>query len=172
MERSSLESLFNALESAGSRYLVAGGLAVLAHGFVRVTLDVDLVLDLEPPHPRPALEAFRGLGLRPLVPVSLEEFADPGKRREWIHDKHARVLQLWSESHPTLRVDLFLELPFDFDSAYRRRFRAEIAPGVEVSFVALDDLLAMKRAAARPQDLADIDRLEKIRSESGTPGEE
>ncbi len=164
MERSSLEALFGALERAGARYLVAGGLAVLAHGFVRVTLDVDLVLDVEPPHPRPALDAFRELGLRPLVPVELEEFADAEKRKVWVRDKRARVFQLWSERHTTLRVDLFLEQPFEFDAAYERRHRAGISRGLEISFVALDDLLAMKRAAARPQDLADVDRLEKIRS--------
>jgi len=97
------------------------------------------------------------------VPVRLEEFADAAKRQSWIRDRHARVFQLWSERHPTLRVDLFLAPPFDFAAANRRRHRAEIAPGLAVSFVALDDLLAMKRAAGRPQDLADIDRLEKLR---------
>ena len=163
VERSSLETLFGALERAGARYLVAGGLAVLAHGYLRLTLDVDLVLDVEPPHPKPALAAFRELALQPLVPVRLEEFADPEKRRHWIRDKQARVFQLWSEHHPMLRVDLFLEPPFDFAAAHRRLYRAEIAPGLEVSFVALDDLLAMKRAAGRPQDLADVDRLEKVR---------
>jgi hypothetical protein len=166
LERSSVESLFDALERAGARYLVAGGLAVLAHGYLRLTLDVDLVLDFEPPHPRPALEAFRELELRPLVPVPLDQFADPAKRRSWIDDKGARVFQLWSERHPTLRVDLFLESPFEFEGAWRRRHRAAIAPGLEASFVALDDLLAMKRAAGRPQDLADIDRLELIRRSS------
>jgi len=163
MERSSLEALFGALERAGARYLVVGGLAVLAHGFLRMTLDVDIVLDLEPPHPGPALEAFRELDLRPLVPVRLEEFASTQARKSWIRDKHARVFQLWSERFPTLRVDLFLEPPFDFDAAHRRRHRAAIAPGLEVAFVGLDDLLAMKRAAGRPQDLADLDRLERIR---------
>jgi hypothetical protein len=163
MERSSLEALFGALESAGARYLVAGGLAVLAHGFVRVTLDVDLILDLAPPHPEPALRAFRELELRPLVPVSLEQLADASARLGWVRAKHARVLQLWSDRHTTLRVDVFLEPPLDFDAAFERRHRASIAPGVEVSFVGLDDLLAMKRAAGRPQDLADVDRLEKIR---------
>ncbi|KAB2961947.1 MAG: hypothetical protein F9K16_10435 [Thermoanaerobaculia bacterium] len=169
MERSSLEQLFGALERHRARYLVAGGLAVLAHGFVRVTLDVDLVLDLEPPHPGPALEAFRELRLQPVVPVGLDEFADPAARASWVREKNARVLPLWSEAHRTLRVDLFLEPPFDFQEAWSRRHRAPIAPGLEVSFVALDDLLAMKRAAGRPQDLADIDRLEKLRAsrESG-----
>lgn len=166
MERTSLEALFRSLESSGARYLVAGGLAVVAHGVVRLTLDVDLILDFEAPHPKPALEAFRSLGLVPLVPVALDQFADPEARASWIRDKNARVFQLWSEQHLTLRVDLFLESPLDFASAWARRHRASIAPGLEVSFVALEDLLAMKRAAARPQDLADIDRLEKLRGAS------
>ncbi len=163
MQRSSLEALFGALERANARYLVAGGLAVLAHGFVRLTLDVDLILDLEPPHPGPALRALAELELRPLVPVRLEQFADPAARASWAREKHAQVLQLWSERHPTLRVDLFLEPPLDFEAAFERRHRAEIAPGLEVAFVGIDDLLAMKRAAGRPQDLADVDRLERAR---------
>ena len=41
----SLEVIFLALNNAGVRYLVAGGLAVVAHGFVRFTNDVDLIVD-------------------------------------------------------------------------------------------------------------------------------
>lgn len=164
MERSSLAALFRALEDAGSRYLVAGGLAVLAHGVLRLTADVDLVLDLEPPHPEPALRAFATLGLRPLVPVPLAAFGDASQRRLWIQEKHARVLPLGSERHPTLRVDLFLEPPFDFRAAHARCHRADVEPGLEVPFVSLDDLLVMKRAAGRPQDLADVDRLERVRA--------
>jgi predicted nucleotidyltransferase len=35
--------------------------------------------------------------------------------------------------------------------------------GIVVAVAALDDLLAMKRAAGRPQDLADIEALEVVR---------
>ena len=42
----SFEALAAALERAGVRYLVAGGLAVNAHGYVRYTKDVDLVIHL------------------------------------------------------------------------------------------------------------------------------
>jgi len=44
----SVEAIVDALNAAGVRYLIAGGLAVVAHGYVRFTADVDLILDLEP----------------------------------------------------------------------------------------------------------------------------
>ena len=43
MKLSSLEALVAAPENAGVRYLVAGGLAVNAYGYLRLTHDVDLV---------------------------------------------------------------------------------------------------------------------------------
>jgi hypothetical protein len=44
----SFEALAAALEAAGVRYLVAGGLAVGAHGYLRFTKDVDIVVQLVP----------------------------------------------------------------------------------------------------------------------------
>jgi len=43
----SLETIVRALDGARVRYLIVGGLAVVAHGYVRFTADVDLVLDPE-----------------------------------------------------------------------------------------------------------------------------
>ncbi len=45
MTSSSVQAIIQALNEAGVRYLVVGGLAVVAHGHVRFTADVDLVLD-------------------------------------------------------------------------------------------------------------------------------
>jgi hypothetical protein len=163
LKRTSLEEVFASLNRSEVRYLVAGGLAVVAHGYVRLTLDVDLVLDLEPANCRVALATLAALGYRPTVPVAAAEFADPERRKAWVRDKEARVFRLWSDAHPTVRVDLFLEMPFDFGSAAARALRLELAPGVEVPFVGLEDLLAMKRVAGRPRDLDDIENLESLR---------
>ena len=46
MNLASLEAIVGALNTAGVRYLVAGGLAVGAHGYPRFTMDVDLVVQL------------------------------------------------------------------------------------------------------------------------------
>jgi hypothetical protein len=168
MERRSLESIVQALDSAGVRYLVAGGLAVVAHGYVRFTADVDLVLDPDPVALRNAVAALHGLGYRPRAPVAFEEFADAGKRRAWARDKGMTVFSASSPEHPATEVDLFLEPPVPFEDAYARAARLEIAPALVATFVGLEDLLAMKRAAARPQDLQDVAALEAI--ERNAPG--
>lgn len=54
MELSHLEQIFGALNEAQVRYLVVGGLAVIAHGYVRYTNDLDLVIQLDEPNARRA----------------------------------------------------------------------------------------------------------------------
>src|SRR5688572_3753849 len=74
----SVETIVQTLNDAGVRYLVVGGLAVVAHGFVRFTADVDLVLDLAADNLNKAVAALSSLGYRPRAPVPLHEFADAG----------------------------------------------------------------------------------------------
>ncbi|MGB5406736.1 MAG: hypothetical protein WBN08_08360 [Thiogranum sp.] len=77
MKLDSVEQIFQALNSAGVRYLVAGGLAVNAHGYLRFTKDVDFVLQLVPDNIQRAFAALGDLGYRPNVPVTGAQFADP-----------------------------------------------------------------------------------------------
>src|SRR5712691_11919572 len=87
MKLGSFDLLVRALDSAGVRYLVAGGLAVNAHGYLRFTRDVDLVLQLAPENIVSAFGALEGIGYRPLVRVTAADFADVAKRTAWIRDK-------------------------------------------------------------------------------------
>src|SRR5688572_2604917 len=163
LERSSIETIVEALNQAEVRYLVAGGLAVVAHGHVRFTADIDLIVDLETDNLRRALKALGGLGYRARAPVPLEDFLEPMKRRFWLEDKGLRVFSLFSARHEATEVDLFVETPLPFEAAYERAERMEIAPGVVAPFVGFEDLLEMKRQAGRPHDLDDIERLKALR---------
>ena len=163
MTSSSVQAIIQALNQAEVRYLVVGGLAVVAHGHVRFTADVDLVLDLDEKNLRRALAAFEYLGFRPRAPVPLEDFADAEIRAGWIRDRGLTVLSLFSDRHPFTEVDLFVADPLGFDEAYQQRATFEISPGVEAAFVGIDDLILMKKAAGRPQDLSDLEQLEKLR---------
>jgi hypothetical protein len=84
METRSIDAIVQALNGASVRYLVAGGLAVVAHGYVRFTADLDLIVDLEPANVARAVAALETLGYRPRAPVAFAEFADPQKRTQWV----------------------------------------------------------------------------------------
>lgn len=62
MRLASFEAIVQALNSAGVRYLVADELAVNAHGYLRFTKDIDLVLQLVPDNVRRALDALTAIG--------------------------------------------------------------------------------------------------------------
>ena len=61
METGSVEEIVSSLNGAGARYLIAGGLAVVAHGYVRLTADLDIILDLDHPELRTWLAALGAL---------------------------------------------------------------------------------------------------------------
>ena len=166
MRKQSVAQIVKALNGASVRYLIAGGLAVVAHGYLRFTADVDLILDLDEDNARRALAALSDLGYRPRAPVAMDDFADPEARSRWVEEKGLTVFSLHSPAHVATEVDLFVEAPLDFDSAYRAALRLEVTLNVSATFLGFDDLLALKKAAGRPQDLVDIDRLQAIKKAS------
>jgi hypothetical protein len=164
VEKRSVETIIRALNAANVRYLIAGGLAVVAHGYVRFTADIDLILDLESANVTNAMTAFKDLRYRPRAPVSLDEFADPARRAEWVREKGLTVFSLYSSEHPATEIDLFVELPVDFNRAYEAAARMEVAPGAAATLVSFEDLLRLKQKAGRPQDLLDIEKLKALQS--------
>jgi hypothetical protein len=96
VEQHALECIFRGLNEAGVHYLVLGGLAVVAHGYARLTMDVDLVLSFDADNMTRAVAVFRDLDFRPRAPVPFTDFADEEKRRLWFEEKHRRVFSVWS----------------------------------------------------------------------------
>jgi predicted nucleotidyltransferase len=161
----SVEAVVRALNANDVAFLVVGGLAVVAHGYGRLTQDVDLVVRLEPDNLRRAFHALAGLGYRPRVPVTADGLGDPVQRQRWIAEKGMTVLNFHSDQHRETPVDVFVVEPFGFVAEYARARVAEIAPGAEVRIVRLATLIAMKERAGRPQDLADVAELRSLEAE-------
>jgi hypothetical protein len=161
MTLGSFDLLVRALEEAGVRYLVAGGLAVNAHGYLRFTRDIDLVLQLDPGNILSAFAALEKLSYRPLVPVSAGEFADAATRGRWIRDKGMTVLNFWSESHRDTPIDVFVTEPFPFDEEYAQALIKPLG-SIPVRFVSIASLILMKEVAGRQQDRIDIEYLRKL----------
>ena len=160
------EPLFDALNRRDVRYVIVGGVAVVLHGFARLTGDVDLALDLHPAEARKAVEALVGLGLRPRLPVDAFDFTDAATREAWVRDKGMRVFTFVDPKDPLLLVDCFAEDVVPFDDLWRRAIVMPLAT-TSVRVAAIADLIALKRQAGRPQDLQDIDALEAIQRRRG-----
>lgn len=165
MKLVTFEAVCTALNDAGVRFLVAGGLAVNAHGYLRLTYDVDLVVQLAPENILAAFTALGTLGYRPTVPVTGAQFADARQRADWIENKHMQVLNFHSEQHRQMPVGVFVTEPFDFDREYESAICGQLAPGLTVRFVSIPTLIQMKTLANRPKDLDDIEHLQAIAKE-------
>jgi len=156
-----IEGVLEALNDARVRYLVVGGVAVVLHGHLRTTADLDLVVQLEPENIRRAIEVLGNAGFRPRAPVRMEDFANQEIRSSWIEDKHLEVFSLWHPEMPGFEVDLFVSEPFDFEDCYERRVDARLER-TWAPVVPLADLIEMKSVIGRPRDREDEAALRAI----------
>ncbi|HVG22665.1 MAG TPA: hypothetical protein VND45_00805 [Thermoanaerobaculia bacterium] len=155
------EEFLAALDEAGVRFVVVGGVAVVIQGYARMTADIDLVVDLEPANVRRAIAALTARGLRPLLPVNAADFADDAKRRAWIEERNLEVFSMHDPKNPLLTVDLFAREPIRFGELWSHADVVSLG-GRDIHVASIEHLIQMKRIAARPQDAIDIDQLEAI----------
>ena len=99
------------------------------------------------------------------IEVCLTQQNEKALGSRWQRDKGMVVFSASSPRHPVTEVDLFLEPPFEFESAWQRSVQMELSPQLHARFISLSDLRAMKRAAARPQDLLDLAALARVHPE-------
>jgi len=154
-------NLFKALKTHDINYLLVGGLAMNLHGVPRMTMDVDLVIALDASNIAKLANCAKELGLYPNVPVNLEDLADAAKREALFAEKHLIALSLISNTPAIPTVDIVIHHPLDFQQAFTRAMQRDIS-GTPVMLASIEDMIAMKKAAGRAQDLSDITHLERF----------
>jgi hypothetical protein len=155
------EELFNALEEQHIRYLVVGGVAVVLHGFVRATADLDLMVALDPENLKAFIALMKDKGYKPKVPVPIEDFLQLKKRQSWKKEKGMLVFSLFHPKKTEELIDVFVDEPIPFAEAYGRRVSIPLGKQ-QISVASKDDLIKLKQQAGRAQDLQDIQALEDL----------
>ncbi len=158
------DDVYAAFAEANVRYVVVGGMAVVMSGHVRATVDLDVVVDLDPDAASRAMQALSSLGLLPRVPVAAQDFADPAVREGWIRDKHMQVLSFYDPEHLAREVDVFVAYPLDFELLVAAAVPVRTGAAA-VPVASKGHLIEMKRAAGRPRDLEDIEALQALLDE-------
>lgn len=141
--------------------MVAGGIAVNLYGIERATADIDIILMLDKSNLLKFIKVIKRLGLKPKLPVKIEDFLDEKKRAEWITEKEMKAFCFYDAKNPFFLLDILIDAPFDFDDVYKTRKKMRFE-NTTVPVVPIDKLINMKKKSNRPQDQADIFYLEKI----------
>src|ERR1700693_4642863 len=108
------EELFAKLAEARIRYVVVGGVALVLHGVVRFTADLDLLVALEEENLRSFVAAMTALAYRPKLPVSVDDLLDPRIRARWKRERGMQVLSFYHPQRPLELVDVFIDEPINF----------------------------------------------------------
>lgn len=162
MKLEAFKAIVSTLSKEDVRFLIVGGMAVVAHGYGRVTFDIDIVVQLESDNIIRGFKALESIGYKPRVPVSGEAFADEKQRSEWIETKGMVVLNFFSDKYPRTMLDVFVSEPFDFDNTYDKAIEEALDDNTPFRVVDLETLIAMKEAAGRDKDLDDVKHLRMI----------
>lgn len=155
-----VRDLVGALDAGQVDYVVIGGFAVAAHGFVRATKDLDIVPSAEADNLERLAEVLRDLGAELF---GTEDFApdefpfDPLDPAQLAEGGNFLLLTRFG------RLDMMQWVPgIDADQAYETLRRSAVATELEghpVLVCSRADLITMKRTAGRPQDLVDLREL-------------
>ena len=133
------------LNASGAEYVVVGAIAMAHHGIVRYTGDLDVLVAPSEQNADRVIAALRAFGFGSL---------DITRGDLCVRD---RVIQL---GFPPARIDLLTSIDgVTWDEAWSGSVAGTYA-SVPVRFLSRSDLVRNKRAAGRPQDIADAARLE------------
>jgi len=143
--REALEALRDSLEEAGAPWMCLGGVAVIAQGVPRLTVDIDATVLAEKAQLAALLEACGRHEVRPRIDDALA----------FAREHHVLLLHHTPSDIP---LDVSLAwLPFE-EEAIRAAPEIDYA-GVRIRVARPEDLIVYKMVASRPRDIEDVDKL-------------
>ncbi|MDP2156415.1 MAG: hypothetical protein Q8K68_01740 [Nitrospirota bacterium] len=160
--------IFNKLAEERINYAVTGGIALVLHGVVRFTADLDLIVDLSKDNLKRFVKVMGELGYRPKQPVPADDLCSPEARRRWADEKHMVVFSFYHPEKPVNLVDVFITEQLSFPIIEKELVWFE-AGNVKIPVVSKTHLIQLKQIAGRPQDIADIEILEELVGEKKKP---
>ena len=146
-DQKELLSVFNAHSVV---YLVVGGHAAIAYGVARLTKHLDLWISGSVANSQAAFRALAEFGA-PLTNMSPHDF----------QGETNQVLQL---GVPPNRIDILQSVSaLSFEEAWANHVDLPIEEGEIAHYLSVEDLIRNKESVGRPQDIADVDQIRRMR---------
>jgi predicted nucleotidyltransferase len=144
-------SFLNALNNHNVEYLIIGGYAMGAYGYVRSTTDLDIYINADVKNASKMINACISYGI-PKEDLKLEMFLVP---------------KMVGIGKPPLRIEVLKKLgSVDFQYAFQRANKKNI-DGTDINVISLEDLILLKKDALKDRstlrDQEDLSYLEKFK---------
>lgn len=152
---STLQKVCSCFEKHKIPYAIVGGYAVALLGAARGTIDVDFITKLEEQTFLKIEEAFKSLGFVSRLPVTAKEVFT--FRQEYIEKRNLIAWSFYNPRNPLEIVDIIITENLDDCTTVNKTL-----DGQKIKVLSKTDLIRMKKKSGRPQDLIDIEALEKL----------
>jgi predicted nucleotidyltransferase len=141
------KDLIRSLNKFEVEYLLVGGYAVILHGYIRSTSDLDIWVNRTENNYYKLMKAFLDFGL-PTTEVSKNSF---------LHDEEVEVYRFGIEPSA---VDLIIGMKaMPFENAFSKAKWQKISKDLKVRLINLPELIILKTFAGRNKDLGDLEHL-------------
>ena len=138
---------FALLNRHNVRYLIIGGFAFSFYAEPRYTKDIDILIEQSEENARNLMQALHSFGFSDLT-MSSKDFLES-----------EQIIQL---GVAPVRIDILTSIKdIEFPVLWENRVTGRYGD-INVWFISKKDLIQIKRLSGRMQDLADIEKLEKI----------
>ncbi len=143
------ENLFRLLKEHKVDFVVIGATAFPIYGYARATLDVDIFIKPDRINAQRTWETLKKFGYD-MTDVSIDDLLT----------KKLLIRQYMVETdiHPFVKG-------ITFERIWKNKIEEKFG-NTSVFFSSLNDLIEMKKAAGRPQDMEDLKYLSKLRSKN------
>jgi hypothetical protein len=153
-----IQHVLRTLAAHRVRFAVVGGVAVVLHGYVRLTKDIDIILDFSAENIERFIQAMEALQYKPGPPIDPRDLGDKAKRSYWFEKKNAKVITFYDPQSSLLQLDVLLNYDLSMIHVDNKTIDDLTVPAIEYN-----DLIEMKKASGRTVDLLDIEKLEELR---------
>ena len=129
------------------RYLIVGGFAYSYYAEPRFTKDIDFFIEVSPDNANKMLKVLEKFGFKD-VGLTKKDFLQPDQ-----------IIQL---GNAPLRIDIVTSIDgVSFNEAWNTRTTGKYG-NCDANFISKPDLIKNKMATGRTQDIADVEKLNKI----------
>ena len=140
------EKLLKLLKENRVKFIIIGATAFPVHGYSRATLDIDIFIKPEKANAKRTWKALKQFGYD-VADLTIEELLT---KKVLI-----RQYRVETDIHPSVKGATF-------EKIWENKVKAKFGQTF-VWFASLDDLIRMKKAASRPQDLEDLKYLLQLK---------